>query len=607
MIIFDIESNAIEDWANLSDLRTIHCISYTDDGHTVKSVTSDDGYEAMEKVVRRMEKEDAVCGHNAVLFDVFALDKIFGFKPKKVVDTHIMSSCIYPDLDATDWSYFVNICPLRSHPKLIGSHSLKAWGVRLKNFKGDFGEQGDWSKLTSEMVAYCEQDVHVTVSLYQHLMRKNPSKDMLILEHQFAQHIAQQYRNGFPFNEKEAKKLESELSIEQAKMKDRLQSIFGPTVTPMKSHLWVTTDGTEAATKKELLSLGYKVTDIKKGRQRMKETPFNPASRDQIAERLMADGWKPQAYEGKRPNISDVILEEIGTEKALALRDYLLVAKRLGQLSTGNQAWLSHVREGRVHGSVRTNGAVSGRCTHSNPNMAQVPASSARYGEQCRALFRAPNGKVLVGADASGLELRCLAHYLHRYDGGDYGRTILNGDIHTANQEAAGLATRDQAKTFIYAFIYGGGDSKIGAIAGGSRAVGKRLKNNFMKKLPAMGLLMKAVKQACDSRGYLTGLDGRILPCRSPHSAMNLLLQSAGAVIMKKALVIFMEDAAKAKLPLELHGNIHDEIQFSCDRENAEVLGGMFCTSLGKAGKALGFKCPLDGEFKVGLNWSETH
>jgi DNA polymerase I-like protein with 3'-5' exonuclease and polymerase domains len=608
MIIFDIETNGIEDWAGLSDLKEVHCISWTDDGVNVQTTTSEDGEEALRKLLKRFEQEDAVCGHNAILFDCFALDKLYGFKPKKIVDTHVMSSCIYPDLDTTDWAYWVNVCPLRAQPKLIGSHSLKAWGVRLKNFKGDFGDTGDWSKLTAEMVTYCEQDVRVTYALYDHLMRKKPNKQMLVLEHEFASIIAQQYRNGWPFDKKAAEKLEGELSIRLAKLKEELQEVFGPTIETMKSQYWEACDGSEYLTLGEAKKAGFSRDELKKGRHRTKEIPFNPASRDQIAERLMADGWKPAAYEGKRPIISDVVLEEIGTEKALKLRDYLLVNKRLGQIATGKQAWLSHIsKKGRIHGSVRTNGAVSGRCTHSNPNVAQVPAVSAEYGKECRSLFTAPKGKVMVGADASGLELRCLSHYLHRYDGGAYAKTILEGDIHTANQEAAGLKTRDQAKTFIYAFIYGGGDGKIGEIAGGSRTVGKRLKQNFMKKIPAMGQLMKAVKNACESRHYLVGLDGRVLPCRSSHSALNLLLQSAGAVVMKQALVVFVRNARKAGLPFELHGNIHDEIQFSCLKEHADQLGQMFCDALAEAGRILKFNCPLDGEYKVGSNWAETH
>lgn len=251
-----------------------------------------------------------------------------------------------------------------------------------------------------------------------------------------------------------------------------------------------------------------------------------------------------------------------------------------------------------------TNGTVSGRCSHRNPNLAQVPAVRAPYGSQCRELFTAPKGKVLVGCDASGLELRALAGYLYPYDNGAYAKEILTGDIHTANQRAAGLETRDQAKTFIYAFLYGAGDAKIGEIVGGSSKEGKRLKQSFMSKIPAIRRLTQAVADAVSVRGTLKGLDGRPLPCRSAHSALNLLLQSCGAVIMKQALVEFTAVATK---PFEMHANVHDEVQFSCLPEWADELGSQFVNSIVKAGKTLKFKCPLDGEYKIGNNWKETH
>jgi DNA polymerase I-like protein with 3'-5' exonuclease and polymerase domains len=233
-----------------------------------------------------------------------------------------------------------------------------------------------------------------------------------------------------------------------------------------------------------------------------------------------------------------------------------------------------------------------------------VPSVRSPYGGECRELFTAPEGKVLVGCDASGLELRCLAHYLFPWDDGKYAKTILEGDIHTANQKAAGLDTRDQAKTFIYATLYGAGDAKIGSIVGGSSKDGKRLKANFKKNLPAYSHLVKAVEAKVTSVGSLNGLDGRKLPCRSAHSALNLLLQSAGAVIMKQALVNFV---GKAKKDYELHANVHDEVQFSCEAEEADTLGNEFVSAIRQAGDDLNFNCPLDGEYQVGNNWKETH
>ena len=590
----DIETNGIEDWTHLSDLETIHCL-VVNDRQTVKVATTD---KEIKELLDLLGSYQTVVGHNVLGFDAPCLEKKYGFKHPNLLDTAVLSRCVYPDISAYD--YKVNEFPT----SLIGRHSLKAWGVRLGNLKDDHGETEDWTSCTPEMIEYCKQDVEVTISVYDHLMKKEPSEMMVKLEHQFASLMLDQERNGFPFDVTKAEKLCGILCSERAALKQELQKIFPAEQIKMKSQWWVTPDGIKWNTKKQAVAKGYKAGEVEKGDFKTKEVPFNPNSRDQICERFMAQGWKPEAYEGKRPAINEAVLKKIGTDEALKLSEYLMITKRLGQLSEGKQAWLGMLKNGRIHGRVNTNGAVSGRCTHNRPNMAQVPASRAPYGKECRELFTAPKGKVLVGADASGLELRCLAHYLWRWDNGAYAKKILDGDIHTENQQAAGLETRDQAKTFIYAFLYGAGDGKIGEIVRGTSRDGRRLKDSFFERMPAIKRLVLAVEKSVNNHNLLKGLDGRWLPCRSAHSALNLLLQSAGAVVMKQALVCFAEDAQQ---PYELHGNIHDEVQFSCDAEHADELGSLFCSSLGKAGEMLGFRCQLDGEYKIGNNWSDTH
>src|SRR5690606_31621074 len=184
-------------------------------------------------------------------------------------------------------------------------------------------------------------------------------------------------------------------------------------------------------------------------------------SRTHIYKRLKDKyNWKPKEFTEKgTPKVSEEVLESLPYPEAELLNEYLMIQKRISQLAEGHSAWLKMVRpDGRIYGSVITNGAVTGRMTHNSPNLAQVPAVNVPYGKECRSLFTVPDDRVLVGADASGLELRCLAHYMARFDKGAYARELLEGDIHTANQKAAGLPTRDNAKTFIYAFLYGAGD-----------------------------------------------------------------------------------------------------------------------------------------------------
>ena len=283
------------------------------------------------------------------------------------------------------------------------------------------------------------------------------------------------------------------------------------------------------------------------------------------------------------------------------MSEYLMLQKRYAQV----HSWLDHVNEdtGRVHGRVISNGAVTGRMTHQNPNMAQIPASSKPYGEECRSCWTVPSGTKLVGFDASGLELRMLAHYMNDKE---FTNVLLREDVHTRNQMAAGLANRDQAKTFIYAFLYGAGDAKIGTIVGGSARDGAGLKERFLRNTPSLESLRERVVRA-SGRGYIRGLDGRRLHVRSGHAALNTLLQAAGAIVMKKALVILDKYAKEWGLDYKFIGNIHDEVQTEVREAHADKFGWLGVECLKAAGIEFGLRCPLDGEYKIGTTWAETH
>lgn len=293
-------------------------------------------------------------------------------------------------------------------------------------------------------------------------------------------------------------------------------------------------------------------------------------------------------------------------ELAELVKEYLLVQKRVSQI----ESWMEAVgKDGRVHGKVTTNGAVTGRMTHSSPNMAQIPNAGSIYGPECRECWSVEEGNVLVGCDASGLELRMLAHYMKDED---YVRTVCEGsskdgtDVHTVNQRAAGLATRDNAKTFIYAFLYGAGDAKIGSIVGGSAKDGAKLKAKFLDQTPALRKLIERVGRQA-AKGWVPGLDGRRIWVRSEHAALNSLLQGAGAIVMKKALVIFNDKIKKYKWDVKLVANVHDELQFECSKDVAEEAGKAAKMSIVEAGEYFKLRCPLDGEYKIGANWRQTH
>ena len=349
---------------------------------------------------------------------------------------------------------------------------------------------------------------------------------------------------------------------------------------------------------------------------RVKTVMFNPRSRPHIANRITAlYGWVPEKFtDAGAPQVDEEVMKDLPYPEAPLLTEYLMVSKRLGQLSEGDNAWMKLVTKGKIHGSINQNGAVTGRATHSRPNISQVPSGSSEYGEECRALFTVPPGWTLVGADASGLELRCLAHYMARWDSGAYGEALLNGDIHTVNQKAAGLPTRANAKTFIYGFLYGAGDAKVGQIVGGTAVDGKKLKTKFLKGLPALKYLKEAVQLKAKNDGCLRGLDGRSIHIRSSHAALNTLLQSAGALVCKQWVVTLESHLRSKGMAHGWEGDYalcawsHDEVQIACRTpEIAYEVAKVAMESVTEVGELFNFRCRLNGEAKQGTTWAMTH
>ena len=520
-------------------------------------------------------------GHNLIGYDIPAVEKILGVQlTGHVTDTLVLSRLYNPNLE--------------------GGHSLDAWGQRLNFPKGDYH---DWSALTPEMVEYCKQDVSVTQRLYEKLsgLLSEFGDNSIALEHSVQRAITKQIQNGWLLDERKATDLVAELKEKQYELEEAVHEKFRPLPTFVKE--------ITPKYKKEgsLSSVGLKFlgdnwTQVGGTFSRIDWPEFNLGSRQQIGRYLRLFGWKPEKFTETGQAIVDEKTLEAVTDipEAQLIAEYLMVGKRIAQV----QSWLDAVEDdGRVHGQVNSIGAVTGRMTHSSPNMAQVPAVGAPYGYECRACWVVPEGHKLVGVDASGLELRMLASFMNDKE---YTNEILNGDIHTTNQVNAGLSTRAQAKTFIYAFLYGAGDAKIGSIVDGSQRTGARLRQRFLENTPALAELRERVSIA-SQRGYLRGLDGRCLHIRSEHSALNTLLQSAGAVVMKKALAIFTEYAPKWKLTYKLLGSIHDEYQLEAPESQADKVGWLMVESIKAAGIALDLKCPLDGEYKIGNNWAETH
>lgn len=547
--------------------------------------------------LKLLEEADEISGHNIVKFDIPAIQKLYpDFKPKgKIFDTLLMSKLVYPDVgEIDDRKIRKGLFP----KKLRGRYSLRAWGYRLKEYKGDYCEQEDcWAEWSADMQRYCEQDVMVTQKLYNLLKSKDISEEAVKLEHQFAQILFRQEQRGVYFDKQKAIELASHLTAEKYRLEEELRLAFPPQ-----------TIETEFIPKVNNKTKGYV-----KGVPFIKKTviEFNPSSRQMIADRLIKKyNWKPKELSPTgQPVINENVLEGMDFEEAPLLKEYFLVTKTLGQLADGNNAWLKLVAaDGAIHGYVDTIGAVTGRCTHNSPNLAQVPAVGGFMGKECRELFRAREGYKLVGCDASGLELRCLAHYMNDPE---YTHEILNGDIHTKNQQMAGLATRAEAKRFIYAFNYGGGDALIGSIVGGDAKKGKAIKKKFLEGLPKLKKLIDGVQNKIKIKGYLKGIDKRILKVREQYKGLNVLLQSAGAIVMKKALCILNDDIEakgwEINDDIAFVLNVHDEYQAEVKPELVEEYKVMAVEAIRKAGEYFGFRCPLDGEAKVGDSWYDTH
>lgn len=432
--VFDIETDGL-----LDTLSKVHCLVMKDDetGDLISLSPSDD----IEAGVKKLQEADALIGHNIIKYDIPALKKIYPwFEPKgRVIDTLVCTRLIFPEVkQQVDFRLKEQG---RLPGRLMGSHSLEAWGIRIGNHKGEFGKTTDWSEWSQEMQDYCEEDVEVTASLWKKIQLQKPAQEALDLEHAVTHLMWQQQINGFPFNVDAAAGLYAQLSLRRQKLTEELKSLFQP---------WWVSAGEfmpKRDNKKQGYTAGVPMTKVKL-------VSFNPTSRDHIADRLQKlYGWQPTQFTGSgKPTIDDEVLKKLPYEPAKALSELFMLDKRIGQIAEGAQSWLKLVdKDGRIHGSVHSNGAVTGRATHSHPNIAQVPKASEKtpYGHECRALFHAPEPWVLVGADASGLELRCLAHFMARWDGGEYAKILLEGDIHAANQHAAGLPDRDSAKTFI--------------------------------------------------------------------------------------------------------------------------------------------------------------
>ena len=581
-LVFDIEADAI-------DATKIWCVVAMDT--TTGKITSF-GPDKIAEGIKYLEGANKLVGHNIIGYDIPVIKRLHGVdleQGRKIVDTLVVSRLLNPTRE--------------------GGHGLEAWGYRLKSHKI---EHQEFDRFTPEMLKYCEQDVNLNLKVFKHLgvEAKGFSPKSVSLEHDTYRIIHQQRDNGFLLDVKHATCLVAKLNEELVKAENEVHKTF----TPKDSSLELEPQFTKAG---KLSKMAKVVGSNKKVRLsdeefekmsanpnktfvRSDEIPFNLGSRKQIGEYLVEFGWKPKSFTPTgQPIVDESTLAKIDNiPEAKIIARYLMLQKRIAQVNS----WLKEVNDDdRVRGYVNSNGTITGRMTHNSPNMAQIPSTNSPYGHECRACWIVPEGYKLVGIDASGLELRMLAHYMNDEA---FTYEILNGDVHTANQRAAGLESRNQAKTFIYALLYGAGDAKLGSVVGGNAADGAELRQRFFDNLPSFKALKNRVDRA-STKGYVKGLDGRKIFVRSQHAALNTLLQGAGAIVMKQALTLLNTklDGLDAKFVC----NVHDEWQIEAREDIAEQVGRLGVEAIEETTEVLALRCPLTGEYKIGNNWAETH
>lgn len=652
--------------------------------------------------IRMLEEADELIGHNIIHFDEKAIRLVFpDYSPKgKITDTLVLSRMIIPDTKSGD-SLLVKRGKLPGY--LVGSHSLDAWGYRLGKNKGDYqkvmiGKGLDpWASWSPYMEAYCENDIDVNEILYHAITQEMPPDSATELEHQIHEIVGVMEQNGYFFDAAQAETLTKTLEEKRAQYVADVKAKFGYWFRPVRKKIvkaqWDDPNGVNAAKTYEKPDIEWgedysravwgrmvfpKVTyrNHKKLSDRTEGCPFvpiervdfNPGSRPQIIDRFTTVyDWVPHEFtDAGNPQVDDAVLNKLTKRipEANDLSEILFYNKLIGQVATGKESWLNNYKkdgDGRIHPYTNVGGTVSNRCSHSGPNIGQVPSIkdakidtegrvwdgdtqllitpdeyvrvSAKkvllkgrhgdYGYECRDLFFTPetiNDEpwMQVGVDLSGIEFRMLAESCYEFDKGELINVVLSGDIHQINMDSTGITERATVKRVLYGLLYGAGDWKIGhtidpyATDAAKKALGATIRAKLMKGLPALAKAIEKAKNEAQ-RGYLIALDGRKLPARSEHAALNLRLQGNAASVAKKWVCLTEDMLFEQGLNHGWNGDfvfyafVHDEIAAGTKKDLVDLYKTTCVDAARKAGEFFNLKCPIDAEAKVGHSWASTH
>lgn len=561
------------------------------------------GHDAIKKFFD--DRPDGIfVGHNILKFDGPTVNRICGTKlgVHNCIDTLVLSTLYSPSLS--------------------GGHSLDAWGQRLGKKKIEFD---DWGKLSDEMIKYCRMDVAITTELFKKLIKTLISIEFselsITLQHRITVIQKRQQDNGFKFDGPRALKLYTELRELEKNLEKEIRNAFPPERVLVAERQMFKKDGTTTAIFERDCER-YDVERVGADRYRAyEEVEFNLGSPKQRGDRLVELGWKPKETtpsglpkpfdKGKLSPSLEEFLETHDVPEVKLIADWMSINGRANMINTWLENW--NEQTGCIHGKLFV--ADTLRFRHQSPNTANIPAVrltkdspprvktglSGYFTYEARDLWTARDGRVLVGTDAAGLELRMLAHYLNR---DEFTRQVVEGDPHQYNADTVGV-TRPQAKTLIYAIMYGAAAPKIAATLGVSVREGAHIRTMFLERLGLKELIEEC--QYEQKSGRVTLCDGSQVVCPSPHAALNYKLQGGGARVMVYSNIILEAAIRRRGLDSLKVGDIHDEWQYDVAPEDAEAHAEESVQAIRSAGQRLSLNVPLDGEAKKGMTWAETH